>query len=91
MSKSKAPRYRSHNDILKLWETYAALSRDLSAMGFEISSMGVARWGQSGRIPPKWYPYVIEAAKKRGHSLSLELLHKLRPVRLPFDRAEAVA
>ena len=72
--------YRSHGEVLALWESYSELSRELSAQGNDISPMGVARWGQAEKIPPVWFGPLVRAAKARGfHGVDLETLHSLIP------------
>lgn len=73
-------RFRSHGDILSLWESYSELSRELTAQGNDISPMGVARWGQANKIPPVWFGPMVRAARLRGfEGVDLELLHSLIP------------
>lgn len=69
----------SHSDILGLWPSMSELARQLTAMGHEISPMGVVRWGQADSIPPKWFPALIQAAEEIGINwLTLALLYRLR-------------
>ena len=68
-----------HLSILSLWPSRAELHRDLVALGYSITAMGVVRWGEAERgIPPEWYVPVSRAAAARGiPSVSAELLHDL--------------
>lgn len=61
--------------IFALWPSLAALSKDL---GREYTT--VASWRQRGSIPAKFDLDLIEAAAKRGKTLTLEELASARRV-----------
>lgn len=63
------PRPHPHRDIIERWGTFAELARDLRGLGYQISDMGVVRWGhRPSGIPNFWFVPVAAAAKARGFS-----------------------
>jgi hypothetical protein len=59
--------------ILGIWPTLSALAADL-----KLPYPTVAAWRQRGSIPAKHDLDLIEAAKLRGHELSLRDLAQMR-------------
>ena len=58
--------------VFEIWPTMAEMARDLG-----LSPINVRHWKRRG-IPPKHDLQIVQAARKRGASLSLESLARLR-------------
>jgi hypothetical protein len=57
---------KSHQDIIALWPSRAALAGDLARWGGNRKKPNVRDWHQRNRIPTNWFDSVLEAAKQRG-------------------------
>lgn len=70
---------QSHSDIMSLWDTAAAMAADI-ACEHEQERMAVRarKWKARGRIPARYWPKVAEAAQRRGHDVTVDLLARLQ-------------
>lgn len=61
-----------HKDILDDFHSYTDLANHL-----DISAKTVWRWTRNG-IPPKWFPFIVKAAKKcHVKGVTVDRLYKL--------------
>jgi len=56
----------THRDLLKRWPSYEAVREDLAEQGVDLSPFAVRRWAQRQSVPFDYWPFLENAARKRG-------------------------
>ncbi|MEM8615334.1 MAG: hypothetical protein AAGF20_00210 [Pseudomonadota bacterium] len=64
---------RTFKDLISKWESVAQLAKDL---GYPYER--VSQWGKRDSIPPEYWPDIIAAAPKRGLTIDINALLKMR-------------
>ncbi len=65
--------FRCMEHLERIWPSSAALKADLDAVkGADVPYQTVAAWKRRGRVPAEYDLDLIEAAKRRGETLTLE-------------------
>lgn len=70
------------DDIFEIWDPLTTM-----ATALDLPYQTVAKWKQRGRIPSEYWAQVIEAAKTKGHKVTLQQLVTANPPRASTDAA----